>query len=456
MSSRTEFPAMAGSATFAHAAGGGARRPQPRTRAGVRCLLLCATLVGAGAACSSGSGSAAGSGGASGPSSGGTSGSGGAGASGGNTGSGGVPGSGGATSRGGQTGSGGTNASGGVTGQGGISGFGGTTGSGGASVSGGTTGSGGAVASGGSSAVGGAPGTGGAAGRDGGSTAVGTGGNAGRDGGSDAPTSTGGATGTGGVSTGTGGARPDGGGADGTSDGGGDTGTAYMPCPTTAGTACAVLPLGDSITEGCCTAPMGGYRIELFRQSVSNSKNLTFVGSLTNGPATVQNRTFPQHHEGHGGYTIDTLGGKNGISGQLTDSALSNYHPNIVLLKIGTNDINSNIDVVNAPTRLGKLIDEITTNAPSALLVVSSIIPTADNSTNQRVQTYNAAIPGLVNARAAAGKHVVFLDSYAAFAKNASYATALMADGLHPNDAGYVILGQAFYGAIGALLPAGP
>jgi lysophospholipase L1-like esterase len=201
---------------------------------------------------------------------------------------------------------------------------------------------------------------------------------------------------------------------------------------------------------------MGGYRIELFRQSVLNSKNLTFVGSLTNGPSTVQNRTFPQHHEGHGGYTIDTLGGKNGISGQITDQALANYHPNIVLLKIGTNDVNSTIDVANAPTRLGKLIDEITTNAPSALLVVSSIIPTADNNTNQRVQTYNAAIPGLVNTRAAAGKHVVFLDNYAAFAKNANYATALMADGLHPNDAGYVILGQAFYGAIGALLPAGP
>jgi hypothetical protein len=63
--------------------------------------------------------------------------------------------------------------------------------------------------------------------------------------------------------------------------------------------------LGDSITEGCCTAPMGGYRIELFRQSVMNGKNITFVGTLMNGPTTVQSRTFPMRHEGHGGYTID-------------------------------------------------------------------------------------------------------------------------------------------------------
>jgi lysophospholipase L1-like esterase len=189
---------------------------------------------------------------------------------------------------------------------------------------------------------------------------------------------------------------------------------------------------------------------------VTDRKNLTFVGSLTNGPDKVGNQTFPKQHEGHGGYTIDTGSGKSGISGQITDQAIANYHPNIVLLMIGTNDINGNIDIANAPTRLGKLMDEITTNAPSTLLVVASIIPTKDSNTNQRVKTYNAAIPGLVDSRAKAGKHVVFLDTYAAFSANSNYSTALMADGLHPNDAGYVVLGQAFYGAIGALLPATP
>jgi lysophospholipase L1-like esterase len=123
---------------------------------------------------------------------------------------------------------------------------------------------------------------------------------------------------------------------------------------------------------------------------------------------------------------------------------------------IGTNDINMNIDVANAPTRLGQLIDEITGGDPTALVVVASIIPTRDSGVNQRVRTYNAAIPGLVNTRAAMGKHVVFLDNYAAFSQNANYATALMADGLHPNDAGYVVLGQSFYSAIAALLPASP
>jgi len=216
-----------------------------------------------------------------------------------------------------------------------------------------------------------------------------------------------------------------------------------------------VLPLGDSITEGCCTSPEGGYRIELFSRAVMNHKHLTFAGSLTNGPTTVQDQTFPKRHEGHGGYTISG-GGNGGIAGTITDNALATYHPHIVLLKIGTNDINGNIDVANAPSRLGALIDEIVAGAPAALVVVSSIIPTRDNNVNQKVKTYNAAIPGVVDTRAAAGKHVVFVDNYAAFAQNANYATALMADGLHPNDAGYQVLGQTFYGVIGALLPAAP
>jgi lysophospholipase L1-like esterase len=235
-------------------------------------------------------------------------------------------------------------------------------------------------------------------------------------------------------------------------DGSGDGGVTYMPCPATG--ACVVLPLGDSITEGYLpSGANGGYRVELFRQAVRAGKNLTFVGMLMNGPNSVENRTFPRRHEGHGGYTI-AGGGQGAIAGTITDSAIATHRPHIVLLMIGTNDINGNINVASAPTRLGQLIDEIIEDAPAALVVVASIIPVANSGTNQRVQTYNAAIPGLVNARAAAGKHVVYLDNYAAFVANPNYQTALMVDSLHPNEAGYAVLGRAFHGAIGALLPA--
>ncbi len=213
-----------------------------------------------------------------------------------------------------------------------------------------------------------------------------------------------------------------------------------------------MLPLGDSITEGFGSSG-AGYRVELFSQTVQNAKSLTFVGSLQNGPNTVQNKTFPKNHDGHDGFTIDSGTGHSGISGSITDQAIANYHPNIVLLMIGTNDINGNIDVANAPSRLGNLIDDITTRAPNALVVVATIIPIADAGTNAKVKTYNAALPGLVSARAAAGKHVILVDNYTAFIQDPNYQTSLMYNYLHPNDAGYAVLGRSFYGVVSALLP---
>jgi len=207
------------------------------------------------------------------------------------------------------------------------------------------------------------------------------------------------------------------------------------------------MPVGDSITEGCCTAPMGGYRIELFHKALSNQKNITFVGTLTNGPGTVDSQTFPKSHEGHGGWKISQIAG-------VIDKAITSSKPHIVLLKIGTNDINGNDNIANAPTRLANLIDQICKDAPNALLVVSAIIPTTNDGTNNNVRAYNTAIKEKAEAAAKTGKHVVFVDNYQAFAANSNYKTALMADGLHPNTAGYVVLGDSFYSVISSYLPA--
>lgn len=319
-------------------------------------------------------------------------------------------------------------------------------GAGGTSDSGGASGTGG-TATGGGGALGGAAGTqggsGGAAGANAGGEAAG-GGNAGGAGGTGDAGGQGGAAGSAGAGSGGGGTNAGGapaGGATGT----GGAGSEY--CPTTAGTPCNVMPVGDSITEGCCTPPMGGYRMELFRQALADDKNITFVGTLTNGPGTVDGQTFPQRHEGHGGWKISQIAG-------VIDAAISSSKPHIVLLKIGTNDVNGNDNLANAPDRLANLIDQITEAAPDALLVVSAIVPTTKDDTNNNVRSYNAAIQQKAEAAAAAGRHVVFVDNYQAFVQNPSYKTALMADSLHPNNAGYVVLGGSFYDVISGYLPA--
>jgi lysophospholipase L1-like esterase len=130
--------------------------------------------------------------------------------------------------------------------------------------------------------------------------------------------------------------------------------------------------------------------------------------------------------------------------------------PHIVTLMIGTNDVDLNIDLSNAPTRLGLLLDRIAMSAPNALIVLAQMVPTTNDATNQRVQTYNAAMPALVEARANAGKHIILVDMYGAFTANPNYKTELMADTLHPKDAGLAVMANVWYDAIGDLLPPAP
>lgn len=239
------------------------------------------------------------------------------------------------------------------------------------------------------------------------------------------------------------------GGATGTAGTGGAAG-AFDPCPAN-GDPCKILPLGDSITDGF-NIP-GGYRIPLFRKALMAGKKLTFVGSSANGPQTVDGTAFPRNHEGHSGYTIDNAPAINrsGIS-PLTNAALTTHTPHVVLLMIGTNDVNNNNELATAPARLGALMDRILAARPQSLLVVSAIVPTRLPAVNIRVAAYNAAIAGLVSERAARGAHIVSIDAESAFEANANYSSQLLADDLHPNAAGYAVIADTWYTAIGSYL----
>jgi lysophospholipase L1-like esterase len=341
-------------------------------------------------------------------------------------GSGGTPGSGGAPATGGATGSGGVRGTGGVPGSGGQVGSGGNApGTGGSSVSSGRSGSGGASTSGGSTGAGGATASGGATGAAGN---VGSGGNA----------SSGGTPGARDAAT----TGPETGKSDGPVGGG--TG-GFDPCPATGN--CKILPLGDSITAGAGAQPgdNGGYRTELFTKAVTDEKHITFVGSLTSGPATVAGVAFPKNHEGHIGYKIDQISALATTAQGLKDS------PHIVLLLAGTNDEGYADSAAGASDRLGLLIDKIVAALPDSLLVVASIYPfpgckaTGYTPTQcaANVATYDAAIPGVIKQRTDKGKHVLFVDM------SGLPSTGLSTDGVHPNATeGYPWLGDNWYGVI--------
>jgi lysophospholipase L1-like esterase len=200
-----------------------------------------------------------------------------------------------------------------------------------------------------------------------------------------------------------------------------------------------IMPLGDSITEG--TQVPGGYRIGLWQRLTGGGYRVDFVGSQFNGPSTLGDHD----HEGHPGWRIDQIDAN--IVGWL-----NTYQPHDVLLHIGTNDILQNSNVSGAPSRLSTLIDHITATAPGAEVFVAQIIPLANSGQENAVRTFNAAIPGIVQSKANAGKHVHLVDQHSALT------AADLTDGIHPTASGYDKMAAVWYNALravpGALVPA--
>jgi lysophospholipase L1-like esterase len=133
------------------------------------------------------------------------------------------------------------------------------------------------------------------------------------------------------------------------------------------------------------------------------------------------------------------------IAGIIPSPAL-NDKPDIILLLIGTNDTYGS-DPAGAADRLAKLLDKILNADDHALLVVSPITPWAAQGT--KIPTYNNAIPPMVEKRAAEGKHIMFADVTVGWDSNTMFGD----DDLHPNWAGYNLMGNLWYKAVGGLFP---
>jgi lysophospholipase L1-like esterase len=331
-------------------------------------------------------------------------------------------------------------------GSGGASSSGGKTGTGGAGTGGSAQiGSGGQPATGGISGTGGSSATGGMSGGSGGASGAGTGGDPGSGGGASSGSGgagSGGRTGGGGVGGrggGTVGGRTGGGsgGMAGTTatGGAGVGGGGYNPCKASP---CVILPLGDSITHGYSSTDDAGYRSALFKLIVAANQNVTFIGSLSNGPGSVSGKTFPKSHEGHDGITVT------GITGYVPPAKSFSTTPHIVLLHIGTNDMTSNADPTTTANQLSTLVTNLVTAAPDALIVVAKIVPLGYGSSNYT--SYIAKIPDVVKAHA--GKNVVMVDM------STLPGSDIRGSGnVHPTDQGYADMANLWYGAIKGFLP---
>ncbi|TDU90621.1 carbohydrate-binding protein with CBM35 doain [Kribbella voronezhensis] len=186
--------------------------------------------------------------------------------------------------------------------------------------------------------------------------------------------------------------------------------------PINRATPTKLMPLGDSNTAGGDAAG-GGYRTDLWQLLKADGRPVDFVGSVTSGSAALGDK----NHEGHGGWTIGQL--QAGVVGWL-----NTYQPDVVTLQIGTNDMYDDASAGAAPGKLSTLIDTINATLPNAKVFVSNLPQLNDANHYSRVAAFNAIIPGIVAAKAAAGKPVSYLD-----ANSGLYQTYDFVDTWHPN-----------------------
>ncbi|BFP50120.1 hypothetical protein KCMC57_64880 (plasmid) [Kitasatospora sp. CMC57] len=209
---------------------------------------------------------------------------------------------------------------------------------------------------------------------------------------------------------------------------------ALLPAP-----ACTVrvLAIGDSITVGYGSADNQGWRPWL--ASLIGCQRIQPVMSV----------------HAHGGWTLADA--KPGLAAFLTAAT-----PDIVCVNLGTNEWIPDAAAQAAyQTAYGQMIDQILASSP-AVKVACALIPISQAANIQAAETRaNAAITAAIQARASTGRVALSDQRRTTSAEWTARATdgseyppgRWTFDGIHPTDAGYLRMAQAWLATIQNWLP---
>ncbi|MEM8831305.1 MAG: GDSL-type esterase/lipase family protein [Cyanobacteria bacterium P01_G01_bin.19] len=198
----------------------------------------------------------------------------------------------------------------------------------------------------------------------------------------------------------------------------------------------AILPLGDSITAGVYpTEPTpGAYRLQLENNFIADDLSIDFVGSRANEGTELND----PEHEGRPGWTINEL------TNRVANGLLIEYQPDILLLMAGTNDILQGDNASTVIEDLNQLIDLIQDEQSEVSILVSSLAPIDPAARGEdranTVDEVNAMLPELASEQ---GELVTYVNGGGALDLD-----DLVADGIHPDAAGYDEIGDAWYDAL--------
>jgi len=211
-----------------------------------------------------------------------------------------------------------------------------------------------------------------------------------------------------------------------------------------------IMPLGDSITQGGTH-----YRYNLWHKLADNGyNNINFVGShdVLVGD-TYDSQLYDKDHEGHAGWTTDDVlygggrpeGGTGNINIWLAGLQATDEIPDIVLMHLGTNDINAGHSASGTIGEMKDVIDILRSYNPNVTVLVAQVIPCFIPS-SPGMDGLNALILSL-DTYETATSDVIIVDHNTGFLQ-----AWLQADLIHPNATGATEMSNRWYAVLVSLL----
>lgn len=207
-----------------------------------------------------------------------------------------------------------------------------------------------------------------------------------------------------------------------------------------------IMLLGDSLTA------QGEGRWPLRDRLATEGYSFEFVGSMGEAPLC---------HEGHNGFTI---GPDQSLPGNLADNVetwIRAAQPDVIFLLVGNNDFNGKpgVDPAGAPERLSALVENITSIAPKAEVIVSTGLKIA--TVEDYAGALNRRIPEIVTSLQKKGLrvHLADLNVDVNLIKGAppfNGPDGDYADGTHVNESGGRKVADARYACLVPFLRKGP
>jgi lysophospholipase L1-like esterase len=201
-----------------------------------------------------------------------------------------------------------------------------------------------------------------------------------------------------------------------------------------------ILPLGDSITDSI--NGRASYRRPLWHQLKAAGYAVDFVGRPGYRHSTVSESLldYDIDHEGHAGSETQSI--RSQILGWMDE-----FTADIVLLHIGTNDLNGGlgrgevpIETVNETlNEINDIIQRIRTKNSSVIILLAKIIPMRHYDT----AIFNDEIDDFVSTRTTAASPIIVVDQYTGFDPELDNY-----DNFHPNEDGEIKMANKWFQAL--------